>query len=379
MALQLGTGNVDVCRQCGDCPKNETWRGFAMPIGVDWLVNVKCAANEELGHSHAMLPVTHVRDAHTALGAGIWYYYARGCSDLHWNAGRTLLARNRVHAALLLEARLQGVPVTTASVVQNFASKHLAKLGPRKAMGLVGSCMQLLSHRLPTQGVDQFTRGSWFNATWKERLEAAISEVAFVGLYPGDACNVDKTSPVGQRCRDACLVRVKRLGLIVSDASVDALIWQMVKKLSSTPEALDSIQLHQQPQGAGSARWTTELWDVRSAASPVSLTNAMATIRARSNLSSIGQEAKAPAFLALSGPNDTRCMLSVGMRSCFACMGSQMEHRCHVRDRQAWCDTPFGRWRTRIRGNASCGWDSTQLPPKHRSRARYRAPSLVMV
>ena len=146
---QRSTANVDVCRPCGECPKNETWRGFTMPIGTDWLVNTSCAPNEELGHSHKLLPVTHVRDAYSysvSRGMGIWYYYARGCSDLYWNTGRTLLARNRIHAALLAEARLRGVAVDTPGVIAAFAGKYEAKLGPKKMKFLVGRAAPELSH-----------------------------------------------------------------------------------------------------------------------------------------------------------------------------------------------------------------------------------------
>ena len=38
---------------------------------------------------------------------GVWFYYARGCTDLHYDVGRTLMARNKVDAALRLAALAQ--------------------------------------------------------------------------------------------------------------------------------------------------------------------------------------------------------------------------------------------------------------------------------
>ena len=54
-----------------------------------------------------MLPVSHARTLTEQNGqhAGIWFYYMRGCSDLLLDVGRTLIARNRCDAAILLEQR----------------------------------------------------------------------------------------------------------------------------------------------------------------------------------------------------------------------------------------------------------------------------------
>ena len=58
---------------------------------------------------HVRLPVTHntVKSCHrNHHGAeGVWLYYAQGCSDLYYNVGRTLRARNKVEAALLIAQR----------------------------------------------------------------------------------------------------------------------------------------------------------------------------------------------------------------------------------------------------------------------------------
>ena len=74
-----------------------------MPYGTNWYRNVSCETASELGVSHAWLPVVHTYDLHQKWRLpGGWLYYARGCSDLLWNVGRTLLALNKFHAAVLL-------------------------------------------------------------------------------------------------------------------------------------------------------------------------------------------------------------------------------------------------------------------------------------
>ena len=64
-----------------------------------------------LGRSNVWLPVTHKNQWRQGWirARGLWYYFALGCSDVFWNTGRTLAARNRAHAAVLL-ARRQHVP-----------------------------------------------------------------------------------------------------------------------------------------------------------------------------------------------------------------------------------------------------------------------------
>ena len=48
---------------------------------------------------------------------GVWFYYARGCSDLFYDVGRTLSARNKVDAALKL-AQLSGQLQPAAHVAE---------------------------------------------------------------------------------------------------------------------------------------------------------------------------------------------------------------------------------------------------------------------
>ena len=128
--------------------RSTTSTPLRVPLTCRLLRNVSCTPNIELGVSHAWLPVTHTR---VGSSVGLWFYYvrcvppsllalrlrllcgmhselrvnrhsplsikvytplpllckqARGCSDLAWDVGRTLIARNRAHLTLLLTARL---------------------------------------------------------------------------------------------------------------------------------------------------------------------------------------------------------------------------------------------------------------------------------
>ena len=75
-----------------------------MPKGVRHL-SPGTRINSELGRSHAWLPVTHTHTSQDGLTIGLWLHYMRGCSDMAWNVGRTLLAYNKCHAAVKVEMR----------------------------------------------------------------------------------------------------------------------------------------------------------------------------------------------------------------------------------------------------------------------------------
>ena len=89
-----------------------TWHSPVLPPSVDFLDAIACEPAGELGRSHAKLPVTHTsvfgEKAPWRRRNGLWFFYARGCSDFAWDVGRTLLVQNRYDLALTLEQRLRG-------------------------------------------------------------------------------------------------------------------------------------------------------------------------------------------------------------------------------------------------------------------------------
>ena len=96
--------------QNGSCTRK--WEGtgtlgtFGMPRGARYLpAHNEEPLNDELGRDHAWLPVTHTKTAQDPDQVGVWFHYMRGCSDSTWNAGRTLLTRNKCDNAVQLERR----------------------------------------------------------------------------------------------------------------------------------------------------------------------------------------------------------------------------------------------------------------------------------
>ena len=69
-----------------------------------------------------------------------------------------------------------------------------------------------------------------------------------------------------RRCSGLCARRARALAYIFSgDATaLDRLNAGLIRQLCATPLQLDTAILTQQPQGRGSMRWATEIWDVRS-------------------------------------------------------------------------------------------------------------------
>ena len=84
---------------------------FASPPKTSFVQSRCCGVNEELGHSHRLLPVTHVRaddESEDVSMRGTWFYYARGCSEMLWDTGRTVAGQTKLHVALSLGSRRRG-------------------------------------------------------------------------------------------------------------------------------------------------------------------------------------------------------------------------------------------------------------------------------
>ena len=95
------------CREHFNVSGYKAWNA---PDHTEHLLTKSCLLNPELGQSHRWLAVTHRHDPPGASrnSNGLWLYYARGCSGVFWNAGRTLVARDRLHAVVKLYSLRRG-------------------------------------------------------------------------------------------------------------------------------------------------------------------------------------------------------------------------------------------------------------------------------
>eukprot|EP00316_Scyphosphaera_apsteinii_P000173 CAMPEP_0119305190 /NCGR_PEP_ID=MMETSP1333-20130426/6243_1 /TAXON_ID=418940 /ORGANISM="Scyphosphaera apsteinii, Strain RCC1455" /LENGTH=257 /DNA_ID=CAMNT_0007308215 /DNA_START=179 /DNA_END=949 /DNA_ORIENTATION=- len=131
---------------------------------------------------------------------GLWFYHlGMGCSDLGLNVGRTLLVKNRCHVALVLQ--------------QQILLHHIG--------GIKGSVAEASAHI------------------------------------------ASKLLSVGASGQQRAVLNAIALAQITSHDMLDAINWQLLIELHGRGQGFDTIQLSHQQQGAGSIRWTTEVWDVR--------------------------------------------------------------------------------------------------------------------
>lgn len=84
------------------CNITDGYKAWSAPPHLRFRRGEACAVNDELQVSDVWLPVVHTIDKFSKTTKGMWFYYARGCSDLEYRTGRTLSAKNRLHAALKL-------------------------------------------------------------------------------------------------------------------------------------------------------------------------------------------------------------------------------------------------------------------------------------
>ena len=356
-----------------------------MPYGTNWYRNVSCETASELGVSHAWLPVVHTYDLHQKWRLpGVWLYYARGCSDLLWNVGRTLLALNKFHAAVLLlqrQAKAQrlgggggggggsgggsgGRPAT--SHAQLAFDRHVWPRISEPARKLITSLLQLdgggsggmsyehalrafvvrllaanrVPSRLPHVSVQAGVK--WALHSDQGPLRYAIAEAA-KGFYGGkEQCNPHPVRAPTVRnetlCRGACLSRVAHLQrtLLQYAVPMDEVLMELMRELVGTDQQLDSLQLLQQPAGGVSILWTTEIWDIRSFSyRRAAAAHRLAAARRGGGGGGGGGGVKgASRFVRLDG---APCVPSTTFEQCMSCNGSELHRRCEWRDRQAWC------------------------------------------
>ena len=274
------------------------WMPYAAPRRMVYLLNMSCVPNDELGRDHMWLPVSHTRAPQKAVG--LWLYYMRGCSDLGYNVGRTLAVRNRCHAALEIDQRLHG-DGDEASIDR--VARYLLQRVPKYVQRLVN---------LP------FVRAvATKNASLEALAQLAVQECAR-GVYQGCIRRADDV------CNGTCAERLDALGPIAGHNAFDFLNAESLRKLHSR-QALDSIQLLQQPQGGSGKLWTVEIWDVRGLQP-----NSQNVTTPRGNSSTaLAPEKHVPSL----GPqfgwlNGSACVPSTSSHSCMACHQSQTRAAC---------------------------------------------------
>ena len=275
---------ADVCSAVGTSTIGG-WSPFLFVPGLQY--GVTCGVPAGLGVDEQLVPVTHMADKTNHAGRGIWFYFARGCSDLLWDVGRTLLSRNRAHAAMLLQQRIP--PCTD----------------------LPHGCSDEAAMQLVARWVENHTRGTWLTIS-KARREGGLSRNAtiatllgaaargYIGAQPAclrshvfasdgslNTCGCNLTVAVPDS-------RIRSLGSLSGDPVLQTFAVQALANLSSLSQhrsdagaraglssarqgradvsgerrgpvrpTIDTIVMYEQPQGHGSRRWATEIWDVR--------------------------------------------------------------------------------------------------------------------
>ena len=247
------------------------WQAFGAPRGILFLHNASKAnasLNAELGTDHALLPVTHTHTSSDSLVVGLWFYYARGCSDAAWPMGRTLLVRNRCHAAVAVHQRA-----------------NPRRSGPRSwdhAVAQVAAALAAASRKLAITGLERIRNISALSEALDECARGDLSEM--------------------------------RLGPLVlaQHNALDYVTAALLRSLRGSLRHLDTIQMHRQPQGSLPLRYATEIWDVRNLRAPT-----------------LGLPiSDRPQLTWLNG---SVCPLAPTWASCLACNGSMLQLACSYR------------------------------------------------
>lgn len=314
-----------------------TWHAIAQPSGVDNLEGVPCEPPSDLGRDYAVVPVTHTRAGTAGAKGSLWLYYARGCSDLGWGVGRTLLARNREDLAVRLMQRLHG------AMGRGDATLRVAALAAQHFQSWAAKVVRAANRSQHAPARTYWARARGRNAISLPSLlaDAARGIVQRTGgdegchLSPlGGGAVASSSNATGRAtgtagavrvCAGACATRARALlhvfGAIGGEGHVmDALNAELLSKLCDTRRAaLDSVVLHQQPTGA-SGRWATEIWD----ATRLCVLRGVGVPTGPN-----GEPVGGPLWL-----NGSRCARSRPdeYRRCYACDGSRLQRACATRD-----------------------------------------------
>ena len=303
-----------VCERCDlvtRCDVSTSFWAFRLPQALGYRRELPCEPSETslLGRDDVWLPVTHVggpRRGPTDSG-GLWFYYTPGCSDLLWHMGRTMLTRNRAHAAVVTEQRLA-----------QLEGREL--LSDRDAVGRLARYIETRHPRWPPLGRARSLLGK--NAS----VEAVLAEAAR-GLY--GVCSGTAFDAAGSLRPCSCAGNVTRHMVRSRRAlALTPLAGDKVLSLHSEPLLrrlpLDTVAFYQQPQGGGSPLWTTEIWDVRG--SP--------ELSRRLENASAHPEVVARARLGWSNARGrlraAACVPAPSWHTCMSCAGSLLEPHCNA-------------------------------------------------
>ena len=195
-----------------------------------------CHTNQELFTPGTWLPVTHQSDPPSPSASlrprGLWWYYARGCSDMYWNPGRSFVARDRLEAMLRV-----------------LMLNHSCDAGCASAI--------LLSHVLRNP------RGIWdrkhFNSSFTRSPGLRGAVEAAIASSLADATST--ACPRGSPHRGASPHTAE--GVAMSLASSAYFDFRLAFLLRA--RGYHSLQLTFQPKGGSNTfgKWHTELWDIR--------------------------------------------------------------------------------------------------------------------
>jgi len=302
--------------------ESTTYSPFLFPAGATHRnpIRAPCEMPGELGVTGAWLPVVHQLDIGTT---GLWMYYARGCSDMLWNVGRTLIARNRCHAAMLLAKMSHNITDQAAAAR---AAKHLqlddVQHVRSRAMGWMHASPNVTSAEL----LADCARGLFGNCTggmWDEDGRLQMCTCA-AGRQGSERWN--ETHPVGS-WQVQGRKRSMTLSLLAGSAGLDEALKTLMLRLPRRLR-LDTLQLWQQPQGGGSLLWATELMDVRHAGLFPKGARERAIAADPELLARRARRLVGGLNVAGTASTTAACLPSRGFERCLACANSTLEVIC---------------------------------------------------
>ena len=288
-AMPSGGRTCEVVKSSSKPNNTELWSPAFFPSSAayfklpafEWLHS----RPNQLGQHDQRLPVSHrttvkpgLREArvrqnkHHRQERGVWFYYANGCSDLHYHVGQTLAAKNKIDAALRL-AGMVSADVPPARRVAQFlrqgslrpGSRHLkaryeSALDPQQS----GGAMRTLETLLQYAASGPF----WIDDDGERMVSAAFCNRTFMRLSGGGSRMTDWldtfSEPRRSACVDHCALAELGAALILFEF-LDAFLIN-----AGRAAGFDSIQLLQQPQGGYAFfshpwRWSVEVLDLRTA------------------------------------------------------------------------------------------------------------------